>query len=160
MPVAMDSRLGRLVIKASGTKTFMRIGPRIVPHVDRALHRLSHGRVLTSSGMTPSLVLTTTGAKTGQRRITPLATMPTDGSWYVVGSNFGRANHPAWTANLIAQPDAEVSFHGRSTPVRAHLLTAEEKADVVPEMTRSWPNYDVYAERSGRNLRVFRLDPR
>jgi deazaflavin-dependent oxidoreductase (nitroreductase family) len=160
MPVAMDSRLGRLVVKASGTKTFMRIGPKIVPHVDRALHRLSHGRVLTSSGMTPSLVLTTIGAKTGQRRTTPLATMPADGSWYVVGSNFGRANHPAWTANLLAQPDAEVSFQGRTTPVRARLLTADEKAAVVPELTGSVPNFNVYSERSGRDLRVFRLEPR
>jgi deazaflavin-dependent oxidoreductase (nitroreductase family) len=156
----MDSKLGKLVVKASGTKTFMRVGPKIVPHLDRALHKMSGGRIIMSGGMLPSLVLTTTGAKTGQRRTTPLATKPEGGSWYVVGSNFGRDNHPAWTANLIASPDAEVSFRAHTTAVHAHLLTTEEKADIWPRLVTFWPNYDVYVERSGRDLRVFRLDPR
>jgi deazaflavin-dependent oxidoreductase (nitroreductase family) len=158
--VGLDSRLGRAVVKVSGSKTFMRLGPKVVPHVDRFLHRVTGGRVLMSAGMLPSLVLTTTGAKSGQKRTTPLATKPEDGCWYVVGSNFGREKHPAWTANLIANPDAEVSFQGKSTPVRAHLLTAEEKAQTWPRLVRFWPNYDVYVERSGRDLRVFRLDPK
>jgi deazaflavin-dependent oxidoreductase (nitroreductase family) len=156
----MDSKLGKLVVKASGTKTFMRVGPKIVPHLDRALHKMSGGRIIMSGGMLPSLVLTTTGAKTGQRRTTPLATKPEGGSWYVVGSNFGRDNHPAWTANLIASPDAEVSFRAHTTAVHAHLLTTEEKADIWARLVTFWPNYDVYVERSGRDLRVFRLDPR
>src|SRR5580692_469042 len=145
----MDSKLGKLVVKASGTKTFMRVGPKIVPHLDRALHKMSGGRIIMSGGMLPSLVLTTTGAKTGQRRTTPLATKPEGGSWYVVGSNFGRDNHPAWTANLIASPDAEVSFRAHTTAVHAHLLTTEEKADIWPRLVTFWPNYDVYVERSG-----------
>jgi deazaflavin-dependent oxidoreductase (nitroreductase family) len=160
MPVDVDSRLGRLVIKASGTKTFMHVGPKIVPHLDRALHKISGGRMIMSRGMLPSLVLTTTGAKTGQRRTTPLATKPENGSWYVVGSNFGRDNHPAWTANLLANPDADVSFEAKDTPVRAHLLSPTEKAAFWPQLVKFWPNYDLYVKRSGRDLRVFRLDPR
>lgn len=156
----IDSKLGKIVVKASGTKTFMHIGPKIVPHLDRALHKLSGGRIIMSGGMLPSLVLTTTGAKTGLRRTSPLATKPENGSWYVVGSNFGRDNHPAWTANLLAEPDAEVSFKARNTPVRAHLLTEAEKAEMWPRLVKFWPNYNLYVERSGRDLRVFRLDPR
>jgi deazaflavin-dependent oxidoreductase (nitroreductase family) len=158
--VGLDSRLGRAVVKASGSKTFMRVGPKVVPHLDRLLHRVSGGRVIMSAGLLPSLVLTTTGAKTGQKRTTPLATKPEDGGWYVVGSNFGREHHPAWTANLIANPEAEVSYKGRSTPVTAHLLTAAEKEMTWPRLVKFWPNYAVYVERSGRDLRVFRLDPR
>jgi deazaflavin-dependent oxidoreductase (nitroreductase family) len=160
MPVDIDSKLGKMVVKASGTKTFMRVGPKIVPHLDRALHKLSGGRVIMSAGMLPSLVLTTTGAKTGQRRTSPLATKPESGSWYVVGSNFGRDTHPAWTANLLAQSDAEISFEARDIAVRAHLLTPDERAEIWPRLVKFWPNYDVYVERSGRDLRVFRLDPR
>lgn len=156
----MDSALGRAVVKMAGRKTFMRVGPKVVPHVDRFLHRVTGGRVIMSGGMLPSLVLTTTGAKTGQKRTTPLATKPEDGGWYVVGSNFGQEKHPAWTANLIANPDASVSFRGKDTPVTARLLTAEEKAETWPRLVKFWPNYDVYVERSGRDLRVFRLDPR
>jgi deazaflavin-dependent oxidoreductase (nitroreductase family) len=158
--VKLDSKLGQAVVKMAGSKSFMRVGPKVVPHVDRFLHRITGGKFISSGGLLPSLVLTTTGAKTGQRRTTPLATKPDGDGWYVVGSNFGRDTHPAWTANLIASPEAEVSFKGRTTAVRAHLLTAEEKADIWPGLVRFWPNYDVYTERSGRDLRVFRLDPR
>jgi deazaflavin-dependent oxidoreductase (nitroreductase family) len=160
MPADHNSRFGQLVIKVSGGKIFRAVGPKIVPHLDRLLHRISGGRIILSSGMLPSLVLTTTGAKTGQKRTSPLATKPEDNCWYVVGSNFGREQHPAWTANLIANPDAEVSFKARNTAVRAHLLTADEKAELWPRLVKFWPNYDVYTEASGRDLRVFRLDPR
>jgi deazaflavin-dependent oxidoreductase (nitroreductase family) len=160
MPAKIDGPLGKVVVKLSGTKTFMRIGPKVVPHLDRVLHKASGGRIILSGGMLPSLMLTATGAKSGQQRTTPLATKPEGDHWYVVGSNFGRDSHPAWTANLIANPDAEVSFKARDTPVRAHLLTAEEKAELWPRLVKFWPNYDVYTERSGRDLRVFRLDPR
>ena len=158
--VRLESKFGQAVKKMAGSKTFMKIGPKIVPHVDRVLHKVSGGKFISSSGLLPSLVLTTTGAKTGQQRTTPLATKPEGDGWYVVGSNFGREKHPAWTANLIANPDAQVSFRGKTTAVRAHLLTAEEKAEVWPNLVQFWPNYDVYVERSGRDLRVFRLDPR
>jgi deazaflavin-dependent oxidoreductase (nitroreductase family) len=156
---SVDGAIGRAVLKVSGSRTFMRIGPKVVPHLDRFVHRVTGGRLVVSAGMLPTLVLTTTGARTGQRRTTPLATKPEGDHWYVVGSNFGRDNHPAWTANLIAHPDAEVSFEGRTTRVRAHLLTAEEKAELWPRLVQFWPNYDLYVERSGRDLRVFRLDP-
>lgn len=160
MPVNHDSAFGRAVIKMSGSRAFRAVGPKIVPHLDRLLHRLTGGRVILSGGMLPSLVLTTTGAKTGQRRQTPLATKPEAGCWYVVGSNFGRESHPAWTANLIANPEAEVSFKAKATPVTAHLLTTEEKAAAWPRLVEFWPNYEVYTANSGRDLRVFRLEPR
>jgi deazaflavin-dependent oxidoreductase (nitroreductase family) len=160
MPANHESLFGRIIIKISGSAAFAKIGPKFVPHMDRFIHRVTGGRVILSGGMLPSLVLTTTGAKTGQRRQTPLATKPEDGSWYVVGSNFGRETHPAWTANLIATPEAEVSFESKTTAVRAHLLDADEKAELWPRLVKFWPNYDVYTERSGRDLRVFRLDPR
>ena len=160
MPAKQDGLLGRAVIKMAGSRTFMKVGPKVVPHVDRVLHKLTGGRVVLSSGMLPSLVLITIGAKTGQRRTTPLATKPDGGSWYIVGSNFGREKHPAWTANLIANPDTEIWFRGKNTKVHAHQLSAEEKAEIWPQLVAFWPNYDVYVERSGRDLRVFRLDPR
>jgi deazaflavin-dependent oxidoreductase (nitroreductase family) len=160
MPANHQSAFGRAIIKMSGSAWFAKIGPAFVPHLDRFIHRLTGGRVILSGGMLPSLVLTSTGAKTGQKRQTPLATKPEGDSWYVVGSNFGKDSHPLWTGNLIANPEAEVSFEARSTPVLAHLLTAEEKAEAWPRLVAFWPNYDVYTERSGRDLRVFRLDPR
>ena len=160
MRVGLDSRVGKAVQKMAGSKAFMRVGPKVVPHVDRFLHKVSGGKFISSGGLLPSLVLTTTGAKTGQKRTTPLATKPEGDGWIVVGSNFGRDSHPAWTANLMKNPDAEVSFKGKTTAVHAHLMTAEEKQEAWPRLVKFWPNYDVYTERSGRDLRVFRLDPK
>ena len=155
-----DTFVGRGVEKMAGSPFFAKIGPKVVPHLDRVLHKLTGGRVLTSAAMVPSLMLSVRGAKSGQLRQTPLATMPVDGSWYVVGSNFGRDSHPLWTGNLTANPDASISFKGKKYDVRARLLDADEKQAVWPQLTQVWPNYDVYTERSGRDLRVFRLDPR
>ena len=119
----------------SGSKAFRAVGPKVVPHLDRALHRITGGRVIMSGGMLPSLVLTTTGAKTGQRRTTPLATKPEDGSWYVVGSNFGRENHPAWTANLIANPRGRDLVQGKDD---AGERPPADRPRRRPRSGRSW----------------------
>lgn len=141
----------------AGSALFAKVGPKVAPHVDRAVYRLTGGRVIVSSGMLPVLMLTTTGAKSGLPRTAPLATIPLDGDFYVVGSNFGQEKHPAWSGNLIAHPEATVGFDGEEFPVRAELLDAEGKADIWPRLVAVWPLFDQYASRSGRDLRVFRL---
>jgi deazaflavin-dependent oxidoreductase (nitroreductase family) len=156
---SVDSTIGRAVQKVAGSKRFAPVAKHVVPRLDRGLSKVTGGRFVVSSLLVPSLVLTHTGAKTGQRRTTPLACMPDgDGAWYVVASNFGQAKHPAWSGNLIATPAARVTYEGQTSDVTAHLLTDEEKAEVWPRLTAVWPTYDKYVELSGqRNLRVFRL---
>ena len=159
MPSPTESRIGRAVQRVAGTRAFAVVGSKLFPPIDRVLHRLTGGRVVLSASLVPSLVLTTTGRKSGQQRRTPLATLPLDDDFLVVGSNFGKDHHPAWTANLLADPRATVSFKGQTIPVVARLLDADEKAEVWPQLLRIWPTYDRYVERSGRDLRVFRLEP-
>ena len=144
--------------KVAGSKLFADVGSKIVPPIDRLVSKLTGGRIVISAGMVPSLVLTVKGRKTGQPRRTPLATLPVDGGFLVVGSNFGKEHHPAWTANLMANPDASVSFKGEDIPVHARLLDADEKKEVWPKLLEIWPTYDRYVERSGRDLRVFKLE--
>jgi deazaflavin-dependent oxidoreductase (nitroreductase family) len=157
-PVRLDSRLGRLVQRAAQTSSFQPVALKLAPQMDKVVSRLSGGRFTVTSLIVPTLMLTTTGAKTGQPRVTPLATMP-DGedAFYVVGSNFGTEKHPAWSGNLIKTPRATVQYRGRTMQVDARLLSDEEKAEVWPRLTQVWPTYDTYVEKSGRNLRVFRL---
>ncbi len=70
------------------------------------------------------VLLTSTGAWSGQRRRTPLAYMPEPGGgWILVGGNFGRSGRPAWTAHLLKCPDLEFSWGGRDVPVRTVPLT-------------------------------------
>lgn len=164
----------RLVQKVSSTRAFARIAPHLVPAMDRTVHRLTRGRVLLSAQMLPGVVLTVPGARSGQLRTTPLACMPEHGdsrgggqgkgepgSWILVGSNFGRTGHPAWTANLLAHPEAAViSWKGRDIPVRARLLAGAERAAVWETALRFWPPYAAYQARIDREIRLFRLERR
>ncbi|GAA4509530.1 MULTISPECIES: nitroreductase family deazaflavin-dependent oxidoreductase [Nonomuraea] len=141
----------------AGTEWFMRAGPRMVPKVERLIDKMSGGKPV---GGDRSLVLMTTGARSGEPRRTRLACVrEPDGSLLVVGSNFGAERHPAWTANLLARPEAAVSFQGREIPVSARLLTGDERAAVWPGLVAGSPFYERYTARSGRELRVFRLIP-
>ena len=108
----------------------------------------------------PSLMLTTIGRRSGELRDAPLACQPrSDGTFVVVGSNFGREHHPAWTWNLIAHPEATVTFKARRISVVGELLEGDERAPVWAEACRVWPAYERYAVESGRELRVFVLRP-
>lgn len=161
MPSLVQRTLGPLFQRISGAAWFSRVGPKVVPPLDRLLHKATGGRFMLGQALVPSLVLTTTGAVSGQPRQAPLACMPEpDGSWVVVGSNFGREKHPAWTGNLLKNPDAEVGFRGRTAQVTARLLDDDERAEVWPRLLKVWPVYDRYVERVDRRLRVFRLTPR
>lgn len=150
--------MGRVVQRAAASHAFAPLAKNVVPPLDRFLSRVTGGRFMLAALLAPSLVLTARGARSGQPRSTPLVTLPDeDGSFLVVGSNFGQPRHPAWTGNLLTHPEATVTYRGATFPVRARLLTGVERAQAWPRLTRIWPVYDRYADRSGRELRVFRL---
>jgi deazaflavin-dependent oxidoreductase (nitroreductase family) len=152
----------RVVQRISSTRGFAKVAPHVVPALDRAVHRLTRGKVLLSAQMLPGVILTSTGARSGLTRRTPLACMPQeDGrSWLLVGSNFGRTDHPAWTHNLLAHPDAEVSWKGADIPVRARLLQGEERTAAWKELLAVWPPYATYQARVEREIRIFRITRR
>ncbi|MFE7129999.1 nitroreductase family deazaflavin-dependent oxidoreductase [Streptomyces sp. NPDC057638] len=156
-----QTRTVRIVRRVSSSRPFARVAPVVLPPLDRALHRLTRGRVLLSAALLPSLLLTVPGARTGLPRTTPLAALPEPpDSWLLIGSNFGRPAHPVWTANLLAHPDAEVSWHGETVPVRARLLAGEERAEAWRRLVVFWPPYATYQARVSREIRVFRVTRR
>ncbi|MFJ7156258.1 nitroreductase family deazaflavin-dependent oxidoreductase [Streptomyces sp. NPDC101118] len=152
----------RLMQKVSSTRAFAKIAPHFIPAMDRAVHRLTRGKVMLSAQMLPGVILTAKGAKSGQPRTTPLACMPEEaaGTWILIGSNFGRPGHPAWTGNLLKHPDAEVSWQGKDIAVRARLLAGEERAEAWQAVLRFWPPYATYQARIEREIRLFRLERR
>jgi deazaflavin-dependent oxidoreductase (nitroreductase family) len=129
--------------------------------VDTWIQRRTGGRltVIGRHGL-PSLLLTTTGRRTGQPRTVPLLYLPDGDRYVVIASNWGQQHHPAWSGNLLANPEATVSVDGRETAVRARLADPAERERLWPAITRVWPAYDTYVERSGRDIRVFVLEPR
>ncbi|MEV4195089.1 nitroreductase family deazaflavin-dependent oxidoreductase [Streptomyces toxytricini] len=151
-----------LMQKASSTRLFAKVAPHVIPALDKAVHRLTGGRVILSARMLPGVILTSTGARTGRPRATPLACMPLESGagWILIGSNFGRPGHPAWTANLMKNPDAQVSWKGRDIAVRARLLQGAERAEAWRAVLRFWPPYATYQARIEREIRLFRLERR
>ena len=144
---------------AAFTRTPARHALRVVvPTLDRALFKISGGRLKLSAPAMPSLMLFTTGAKSGLRRETPLICFPQpDGTWFIAGSNFGLEHHPAWTANLIANPDAEIHYSRELIPVRTRLLDEAETEATWPLLEEAWPGYRDYEKTALRGTRIFHL---
>lgn len=148
-----------IVRRVGRTRWFARIG-RATSTIDRRLHTTSRGRLSILGRPTlPHLVLTTTGRTSGQPREAVLLYAVDGDGWVLIGSNWGQERHPAWSGNLLADPRASVTIDGRTTPVVATLADAGERARLLPALLAVWPAYADYADRTDRELRVFRLAP-
>ena len=108
----------------------------------------------------PLLLLTTIGWKSGQRRETPLAYMRDDGRLFLVGVNFGQAKHPAWTLNLLGDPNAWVTIGGEEIAVIATQVIGMERDRILRMFGDYARNYDVFRDRTDRDVRVFSLTRR
>jgi deazaflavin-dependent oxidoreductase (nitroreductase family) len=153
------STLSSLARRYGNRPWFARLGRAYVP-IDRLLGKLSGGRFV-AFGLRelPSMLLTTTGRKSGQPRTTPLLFAPDGDSFIVIGSNWGQRHHPAWSGNLLANPAATVMLNGEEIPVRAHLARDEERVRLRAKLLEVWPAYTAYEQRcEGRDLRIFRLE--
>ncbi|MFD6176693.1 MULTISPECIES: nitroreductase family deazaflavin-dependent oxidoreductase [unclassified Isoptericola] len=149
-----------VVAPVTRTRAFRAAAPRAMPPVERALAWLTRGRFQLSAVLVPSLVLHTTGARSGEPRDTYLMYTPLgEGRLVVAGTSFARDRHPAWTYNLLAHPDAAVSIRGRRYPVRATLVDdAAERDAAWARIEAQWPGYRAYERESGRVVRLFRLE--
>lgn len=130
---------------------------------DRALDRLSHGRISVPAIMArlPVLVLTTTGRKTGQARQTHLIAVPFGDTLALLGTNFGGAKTPTWVLNLEADPRATVTHRGVTRNVVARPATHAEKLEILAHSATVYAGYAKYRQRiTGRRLRIFVLQPR
>ena len=132
----------------------------MLPAVERFAWRASGGRVQLTAAVVPSLVLHTTGAKSGEPRDAPLMYTPDGhGRAIVAGTNWAGARHPAWTANLLAHPDAEITVRGRRMAVRATPIPEDQRDATWAVMEAQWPDYREYERDSGRTARLFLLTP-
>lgn len=128
--------------------------------LDRKIMLKTEGR-LTALGPigAPTMLLETTGRKSGAKRLSPLLFARDGDSIIVVGSNFGQDHHPAWTGNLMANPHGAVKVGGKHVPVTAQRLEGAEAEAAYQKMTEVANVYSVYRGRTARDIRVFRLTP-
>lgn len=127
----------------------------------RALLRLTGGRFPRKIlGMEP-VELHTIGRKSGQRRSTMLtAPIVDDDRIVLVASKGGHSDHPDWYKNLAANPDVELTIGGEDRLLRARTASAEEKAELWPQILRSYRGYAGYQERTERDIPVVICEPR
>jgi deazaflavin-dependent oxidoreductase (nitroreductase family) len=110
-------------------------------------------------GPQPTLILTTTGRKSGRRYLNPLIFGEDAGACIVVASRGGAPAHPAWYVNLVATPEVEVQIRTRKFTARARTAKGEERARLWKLMATIYPSYDEYQKVAGREIPVVVLDP-
>jgi deazaflavin-dependent oxidoreductase (nitroreductase family) len=139
-------------------------GARVPPSnpVTRALSRVAmswHRRSGDKFQGMDLLYLTTVGAKTGQKRQSPVARFP-DGedAWLVVASAGGSAHNPAWYHNIAAHPDQVwIEFGGQQQRVTATQLEGDARAQAWQRITQIQPRFAGYEKKTDRDIPVIRL---
>lgn len=164
--------LGYVVKPANAVQRMMqrvaRIGPvskvfqKTLYAIDRPLYRWTKGRV-TVPGLVaglPVVMVTTTGAKSGEPRSMPLLGIPLGDDVAVIGSNFGTEHTPGWVYNLEANPAATVGWRDREVAVIARRANDEETERAFDLGSGYYSGFPAYRERAGhRDIRVFVLEP-
>jgi deazaflavin-dependent oxidoreductase (nitroreductase family) len=118
-------------------------------HLDRLLLRLSRGQVTLAAVVAgiPVITIATTGARTGQRRSTPLLGVPVGDDLAVIGTRFGQQGTPGWYYNIRANPAVGVSYRGKSVNATAREAGGAEWRDVWERARKIYAGYEIYARR-------------
>lgn len=126
-----------------------------------AVLRTSKGKVLGRGMGMPMLILTTTGAKTGQQRTTVLSSPLVEGDTVVLVASFGGDDRdPAWYRNLVENPDVEIDLEGEHREMTARVADPDERAHLWTRITDEHKNYASYQRRTDRVIPVVVLEPR
>ena len=106
----------------------------------------------------PTLLLTTTGRRSGEPRTTPLIYGRSGDDFLIVASNGGSTEPPAWYVNVKANPEVEVQVLADRFRARAREANPGEKLEMWREMVSHWPPYQDYQQRTDREIPVVVLE--
>ena len=120
--------------------------------------RANEGRVGGPFQGAPMVLLHTTGARSGQERITPLVYRPVNGDIAVFGSKGGAPEHPAWYLNLVAKPEVTVEVGTETYPVVARVAEGDERQRIWDEQAGAMPGFAEYQEKTTRVIPVVILE--
>lgn len=138
----------------------------VAPRIDRSLGARSGGRLQSVPGV-PMLLMTHRGAKSGRTYVTPLLYFSdgADGDVVVIASNYGRERHPAWLANVRANPEVLLRARGRGGRYRARVVSdpaeRERLFGLAKRLTRAYADYErrTTGERTIQVVVLSPLDP-
>ena len=123
----------------------------------RWAYRRTNGKVLSRMRGKPTLLLTTTGRRTGRLHTVPLPYLADGDAMIVIGSDSGAERHPAWVLNLIADPRVTVQYLADSGPAHAEILADDERKAMWERISVEAPWYVGYQQRTSREIPLIRL---
>ena len=140
-----------------GLKPVAGVLRHVMHRFDIPLMRLTKGRFNLTLGL-PSILLTTTGRKSGAKRHSPLLYINFGADIVVIGTRFGGNTPPAWYYNLKAEPHATVTKEGDVYDVEARPATDEERSLIWQEADHVYIGFPKYRERvTDREIPMFIL---
>ena len=141
----------QIVRRLAATRVMGWVLARLMHRLDKRVMRWTQGRSSATSLLTglPLVLLTTTGAKSGQPRTTPITPTPDGDRLILIASNWGQKHDPAWYLNLKAHPEVTVEYRGRSQTYVAKELTGPERDTAWQKAVSRYPGYEAYRGRTG-----------
>jgi F420H(2)-dependent quinone reductase len=126
-----------------------------------AVYRLTRGVIGHKvPGGPPMLLLDHVGAKSGQKRTSPLVYVQDGDDIVLVASKGGNPKNPAWFHNLKANPETTIQIGSEKRPVRARIATDEERTRLWPKAVETYSGYDGYQKRTDRKIPLVVLERR
>jgi deazaflavin-dependent oxidoreductase (nitroreductase family) len=111
-------------------------------------------------GSRPLLLLTTTGAKSGQRRTTPMMYIPNGDRLIVIASNIGAPKHPDWYHNLVAHPEVTVEVGTQTYNATAIVTQGAERQQLWTWIVEQHPFFSDHQAKTTRQIPVIALTQR
>ena len=105
----------------------------------------------------PLLLLTTTGAKSGQPRTAPLIYVTVGDRLVIMASKGGAPTHPDWYHNIVANPEVMVEVGTETFPARAEIAAEPERTRLVNAVAEVWPALRQYEQDTERTMPVITL---
>lgn len=147
------------VMRALGKRRwFAAAGRRFGAPLDRVVYRATGGRLASTVGVVPTMLLTTTGRRTGRPRTTPVMYLRDGESFVISSENFGQRRPAAWPINLAANSHATVQVGSVTLACSARPLADDEADRYWPQLVEAWPAHETYRLRSGIR-KTFILEP-
>jgi len=103
------------------------------------------------------LLLTTTGAKSGRPRLSPLAYFRVESKLIIIGSFAGSDVNPAWVHNLRSNPSAHIEVGNDSFDVTARELLSTERDELFAKIITVAPGFAEYQAKTARVIPLFEL---
>ncbi len=159
LPIVKPNLVQRSLQRMGATSVGNAIFSAILGPLDRLSHRLTGGRTTVGRavGGLPVVMLTTTGAKSGKQRTNPVNVIPFGDDLALVASNYGRGTVPGWAHNLIANPNATLTYRDQDHTIVAGAAEGDDYEEAFAAALVVYPGYARYRRNVTHTIPIFTL---